>query len=52
MSLIHMLAKKKETAVANTVPPKVTDVTEQSSSSKLPTQAESGKLCSQPDAFE
>ena len=46
-----MLAKRKETTAATTVPPKVTDVTEQPSSSKLPTQAESGKLCSQPDAF-
>ena len=46
-----MLAKKKETAVATVTPPKVTNVTEQPSSSKLPTQAESGKLCSQPDAF-
>ena len=39
-----MLAKKSKLS-------KVTDVTEQPSSSKLPTQAESGKLCSQPDAF-
>lgn len=39
-----MLAKKKETAAAIAVPPKVTDVTEQPSSLKLPTQAESGKL--------
>ena len=37
-----MLAKKKETAVATAVPPKVTDLTEQQSSSKLPMQAESG----------
>ena len=51
MSLIRLLAKKKETAASTAVPTKVTDVTEQSSSSKLPTQAESGKLCSQPDAF-
>ena len=51
MSLIRMLAKKNETAAATAVPPKVTDFTEQPSSSKLPTQAESGKLCSQPDAF-
>ena len=46
-----MLAKEKETAAATAVPPKVTDVTELPSSSKLATQAESGKLCSQPDAF-
>ena len=51
MSLIRMLAEKKETVAATTVPLKVTDVTEQPSSSKLPTQAKSGKLCSQPDAF-
>ena len=51
MSLIRMLAKKKETATATAVPPKVADVTKQTSSSKLPMQAESGKLCSQPDAF-
>ena len=46
-----MLAKKKETAAATAVSPKVTDVTKQPSSSKLPTQAESGELCSQADAF-
>ena len=46
-----MLAKKKEIAAAIAVPPKVTDVTEQLSNSKLPTQAESGRLYSQPDAF-
>ena len=51
MSLIHVLAKKKEIAPATAVPAKVTDVTEQPSSSKLPMQAESGKLCSQPDEF-
>ena len=46
-----MLANKKEIAPATPVPPKVTDVTEQPSSSKLPMQAESGTLCSQPDEF-
>ena len=40
-----------ETAAATAAPPKVTDVTEQPLSSKLPKQGESGKLCSQPDAF-
>ena len=50
MSLIRMLAKKKKAAAATAVLPKVTDVTEQPSSSKLPTQAESGKLYFQPDA--
>ena len=45
------MAKEKETAAVTAVSLKVTDVTEQPSSSKLPTQAESGKLCSQPDAF-
>ena len=42
---------KKETAAATAVPPKVTDVLKQLSSSKLPMQPESGKLCSQPGAF-
>ena len=51
MSLIHRLAKKKETAAATAVSLKVTDVTEQPSSSKLPTQAKSGKLCYQPYVF-
>ena len=46
-----MLAKRKETTASTTVPPNVTDVTEQPSSSKLPRQAELGKLCSQPDAL-
>ena len=39
-----MLAKKKETAPTTAVRPKVTDVTEKPSSSKLPMQAESGKF--------
>ena len=35
-----MLAKKKETAAATAVPPQVTDVTKQPSSSKFPTPTE------------
>ena len=50
MSLIACWLKKV-TSAATAVPPKVTDVTEQPLSSKLPTQAVPGKLCSQPDTF-
>ena len=51
MSLIHRLAKKKGTATVTAVSLKVTDVTEQRSSSKLSTQVKLGKLCSQTYAF-